>query len=195
MHGVQNRKFAPKRNYNYNYILDSAPDSVLLRSTSCRLDPTDANLRDSEPTAATDECLDCRQEAKLTQRIGLTTCEPDLLRRRSKMEDNFVEQVRAGNIEEVETRLKFEDINCKNKKGVSGLYVASQMNNKRMVDFLITHEELNVNAYNKSVPGHTALMIAAELGHLDIVKALLKHPQIQVNITSSKNWTALMYAR
>ena len=111
------------------------------------------------------------------------------------MEDNFVEQVRAGNMEEVKTRLRFEDINCKNKRNVSGLYVAAQMNNKQMVEFLIGHEELNVNAYNKTVPGHTALMIAAELGHTDIVKALLKHPQIEINITSEKNWTAVMYAR
>lgn len=111
------------------------------------------------------------------------------------MEDSFVETVRSGDIAELKYRLKFDDVNCHNKKKLSGLYVASQKNDQKMVDFLLSLDDIDVNVHNKSTPGHTALMIACELGHVHVARSLLNHPDLKINEKSEKNWTALMYAR
>ena len=51
-----------------------------------------------------------------------------------------------------------------------------------------------VNVNSQGAIGWTALMKAAEAGHLDVVQALLSRPDINVNSQSATGWAALMSA-
>ena len=58
-------------------------------------------------------------------------------------------------------------------------------------------EILNTRVINKNFVdsfGNNPLTKAVMMGHLNIVKRLLEHPDIDVNVPCMKGWTPLMYA-
>uniref|UniRef100_A0A1X7TAB2 Phosphodiester glycosidase domain-containing protein n=1 Tax=Amphimedon queenslandica TaxID=400682 RepID=A0A1X7TAB2_AMPQE len=63
--------------------------------------------------------------------------------------------------------------------------------NNEAVEFLLQLETVNIDHTNEE--GKTALMIACEKGHEDIVHSLLS-AEANVNIQDNKGWTALMIA-
>lgn len=63
------------------------------------------------------------------------------------------------------------------------------------LEFIKTVFELSSITPNyKNHNGHTLLMLASYFGHVEIVEWLLEFPEINVNITSNRNQTALILA-
>ena len=66
------------------------------------------------------------------------------------------------------------------------------MGNLKEVEVILRNKEVDVNGRDKK--GLTPLMIAVNLGHLDIVKRLLEVPEIKLDIGAPDGDTALHYA-
>ena len=72
------------------------------------------------------------------------------------------------------------------------LHVASTFGNKEFVDFLLACGSCDVNARDKF--GRTALYLAVEHDHVDIVKTLTLHESCRVDIADTKGYTPLHLA-
>jgi ankyrin repeat protein len=64
--------------------------------------------------------------------------------------------------------------------GDSALILAIKGRSIEIAGFLLEHENLNINATNNE--GKSALMIAAEIGELEIVRMLCERPDIDYDI-------------
>ena len=60
------------------------------------------------------------------------------------------------------------------------------------VEEILNTRVININFVDSF--GNNALTKAVMMGHLNIVKRLLEHPDIDVNVACMKGWTPLMYA-
>ncbi len=74
---------------------------------------------------------------------------------------------------------------------VTPLMIASQEGRTETVEELLRHEKIKVNTKNSE--GSTALMIASQNGHADIIRLLLKK-DADVNMQDNDGFTALIYA-
>jgi ankyrin repeat protein len=73
------------------------------------------------------------------------------------------------------------------------LLIAAEYGQTSIVNNLLKSDsEIDINSVNKD--GDSALILAAKHGHIDIVKALLKAPEIKVNIQGKSKNTALIRA-
>ncbi|KDO24159.1 hypothetical protein SPRG_10586 [Saprolegnia parasitica CBS 223.65] len=85
------------------------------------------------------------------------------------------------------------DINFACQHGWTPLIVQSFLNRDAgIVDVLLQHKAINTNAQNNM--GATALMLASEEGHTDIVASLLAHADVEINMQDNAGFSALMLA-
>lgn len=72
------------------------------------------------------------------------------------------------------------------------LNIAAQLGHSEVVEMLIADERVNANFKGKG--GRTAISLAAGNGPLDLVKVLLGHNSIEVDMADFSQWTALFWA-
>jgi ankyrin repeat protein len=84
------------------------------------------------------------------------------------------------------------DVNCRDKKGITALFIASFSDKLGVVQLLLQHEELKVNLQNGL--GQTALWAACACGNSKIIRTLLRDKRVNVNVKTMKGSTALNVA-
>jgi ankyrin repeat protein len=84
------------------------------------------------------------------------------------------------------------DVNCRDKKGITALFVASFSDKLGVVQLLLQHEGLKVNLQNGL--GQTALWAACACGNSKIIRTLLRDKRVNVNVKTMKGSTALNVA-
>ena len=85
------------------------------------------------------------------------------------------------------------DINVRNKDGYTPLNLATEKGLKKMVDIFLNDARIDVNKPN-SGGKQNALIIASEMGNVDLLRPLLLHPQTFVNEKDANGNTALSVA-
>ncbi|WP_339045819.1 ankyrin repeat domain-containing protein [Candidatus Mesenet endosymbiont of Agriotes lineatus] len=113
--------------------------------------------------------------------------------------DAFLAAVKIEDVEEVKFLLtqkinvNARDYSCRYASyyGKTALHIAVESGDKEIVELLLKHKEINVNA---KLNGETALYVAASCGHVGIVKLLLNHEKIDVNTCDLYKRTALYVA-
>lgn len=85
-------------------------------------------------------------------------------------------------------------INLVSARGRTPLFEAILHNQKEVVNVLLNVEELDINTVHTKERSRTALMLAAQRDSPDILRTLLQHPEIQVNLQDSDGYTALSLA-
>lgn len=99
------------------------------------------------------------------------------------------------NIEVVQQLLKLgADVNSVDIKGRTALLEAIENNHEPAVRALVETPGLEINTVYPAQLDGTALMLAAKLGYVDIVRVLLRHPAINVNHQDNDGATALARA-
>ena len=102
---------------------------------------------------------------------------------------------RRGHVEVAQELLKLgASINQTSLRGRTAMFEAVVENHERVVELLLTREDLDVNVTQSKEDDRSALMLAARLNNTNIVARLLKHPKINVNQQDSHGWTALSIA-
>ena len=102
---------------------------------------------------------------------------------------------RRGHVEVAEALLeRGASVNKITLKGRTALFEAIREDKAKIVELLLTREDLDVNAVLVQDYERTALMLAAGQNHVSIVPLLLKHPKIKVNEQDTYKWTALSLA-
>jgi len=72
-------------------------------------------------------------------------------------------------------------------------YAAGDGRGSEVSSLLKDHPEINVNWTNQSYDQWSPLHLASALGHVEVVKRLLAHPNINVNLKNSDERTPLSY--
>lgn len=80
------------------------------------------------------------------------------------------------------------DVNSRSVDGQHGLYLALRENSAEVVELLLKHPALDVNATNAA--GESLLMMAALRGHISAMKALVARGAL----VNKEGWTPLHYA-
>lgn len=136
----------------------------------------------------------------------------------SKKSINLLDSVKNEDLEKVEALLKQPDIdvNSIDRNGNTPLHLASENGYVQLVKALLEVKDINVNAKNidrrkliypihtgddpnrgKLNYGKTPLYLAVENGHVDVVRVLLDHPDIDVNVKDKYSvfplWLAVEY--
>ena len=89
--------------------------------------------------------------------------------------------------------LLLEGVNVNSRRGMTGLhYVVKENHYGELLELLLTQSGVNVNIYSKDK--HTPLMVACEMGHVNIVRRLSQVPDIQYNCRDLNDRTALHQA-
>ncbi|MDD3785111.1 MAG: ankyrin repeat domain-containing protein [Porticoccaceae bacterium] len=101
----------------------------------------------------------------------------------------FQAAVRDDESAVVALALRGADLNSRNDKGEHALLVAIRQGSRKVADFLVRQNVVDVNA--KSLVGETPLMLAAIGGDLELARRLIVHRKAEVN---QPGWTALHYA-
>ncbi len=102
---------------------------------------------------------------------------------------------RAGHVEAVHKLLDHSaSVNFVSGRGRTPLFEAVAEDREEVAELLLLKEKLDVNSVNAKESKRTALMLAAYLGHSNIVDRLLEHSSIQVNQQDSDGSTALSLA-
>ena len=109
-----------------------------------------------------------------------------------KIDRGFTTAIELNDLSWVRTFIKCPqlDINARDLNGDVSLFHASKANHKQMVSVLLSSPEIDINKQaikNKETP----LMASASEGNPAVVKLLLQHVQIDVNIEDSHGRTAL----
>ena len=80
------------------------------------------------------------------------------------------------------------------KDNNSELCGASRIGDLEVVDEILNTKVININLVDTDtdIGGDTALILAVRNRHLNVVKRLLKHPDVNVNAPGSYGWTPLM---
>ncbi|KAG8163181.1 hypothetical protein KVR01_007659 [Diaporthe batatas] len=86
------------------------------------------------------------------------------------------------------------DPNHLTKKGMTPLIEAVETSYLGMIDLLLSREVIDVNLRAPGRHNKTALVLAAENGHVDVLKKLLAHPDIDINMPDGAGCTALSRA-
>lgn len=86
------------------------------------------------------------------------------------------------------------DVNSISGKGRSALYEAVESDKEEVVELLLLQDNLKVNAINAKESNRTALTLAADLRHVNILDRLLGHPAIDANHQEIGGHTALSLA-
>ena len=84
------------------------------------------------------------------------------------------------------------DVNCRDKKRRTALFIASFSDKLGVVQLLLQHEGLKVNLQNGR--GQTALWVACACGNSKIVRTLLLDKRVDMNVKTMKGSTALNVA-
>ena len=79
-------------------------------------------------------------------------------------------------------------------RGKSALFEAVCANELEVLDMLLDRPDLNINATNTQQSNQSCLMLAAQDGHIDIVRALSKHPRVAIDQQDNNQNTALSHA-
>lgn len=93
----------------------------------------------------------------------------------------------GGHIDVVQELLKYK-ADYHPRDGSAALYYAAAGGYGRVVKELLDH---GINEVAKDPDGDTALHVATERGHLDVLAHLLEWPQFKVNATNDIEWTPL----
>ena len=102
---------------------------------------------------------------------------------------------RRGHVEAAKALLEWgASVNKITLKGTTAMFEAIRENKAKIVELLLTREDLDLNAVLVQDYERTALMLAARQNHSNIVQLLLKHPKIKVNAQDKYGWTALSLA-
>lgn len=99
---------------------------------------------------------------------------------------------KSNDLELFKTLHEHVNVNAKNSKGKTALFIAASFGSKQIVEFLLTNPNLDVNA--QSNKKQTALMGATASMHYDIVKILLEVPKIDINIQDKSGNSAFTLA-
>ena len=90
------------------------------------------------------------------------------------------------------------EVNTAGEDDLTPLLLAARAGNKAVVDLLLAREEIQVNikgaAENPDIRGKSALILAGEMGHQDIVRSLVEHPGVDVNMKDEDGYTGLIWA-
>ena len=118
-------------------------------------------------------------------------------------ESSLCEATRSGNLEQVRQMLGTgEDVNQRDQHGETPLIIAACLGYTKVehlttdltdltlsilqiVSALLVSEEISVNM--KTPEGWTALVAAADKGHHDLVKTLLKNKKVDVNVRDNQS--------
>lgn len=84
------------------------------------------------------------------------------------------------------------DVNSKDVKSRTALWIAASMGHARVVELLLRRD--TVKADVRDTEGSTPLFIAAARGHNEVVRQLLEAGKVGVNKKSSSGWTPLQKA-
>eukprot|EP01032_Pedospumella_encystans_P012000 gene12000-13914_t len=106
-------------------------------------------------------------------------------------EGSFRIACQEGEVEIVRVFLRLEhfNVNAVKEGRVTGLMLATNNKHVAVIEALLTHPEIDVNAQDND--GATALMFAKDVA---VVEALLRHPEIDVNIQDKNGYSALIGA-
>jgi len=78
------------------------------------------------------------------------------------------------------------NINAQDFEGNSALHYATKWKNKRVVEFLLNHENIRCNLRNNM--GQTALHVAVERGSFGLVKMVILHKKVDILI---RDWSGV----
>jgi ankyrin repeat protein len=81
------------------------------------------------------------------------------------------------------------DVNLKNSRGASALFLACAYGNVEVAALLLEHPDIDVES--RDAQGYTPLHFSAFRGHTEVVALLLQHPHIDVNSRNNENLTPL----
>ena len=105
-----------------------------------------------------------------------------------------------GNQAMVEVLLSHAEVEV-NKAGeddLTPLLCAARSGSNAVVDLLLARQDIQVNlrgsAENPDIRGKSALILAGELGHQDIVRSLVKHPGLEINLKDEDGYSGLIWA-
>lgn len=102
---------------------------------------------------------------------------------------------RAGHVGVVRELLsRGANVNTISGKGRTALYEAVEWDKEDVVELLLLQDNLDVNALNAKESNRTALTLAADLRHVNILDRLLRHPIIDANHQDRDGHTALSLA-
>ena len=102
------------------------------------------------------------------------------------IEKNDIEKVK-----ELISKSKFP-INIKNKEGETPLISASRKLNRKIIELLLKHPKINVNATTKDNWSALHYLCSKEVGqNLSLIKLLLAKPEININVQNGNGDTAL----
>lgn len=85
-------------------------------------------------------------------------------------------------------------VNAISGKGRTALYEAVEWDKEDVVELFLLQDNLDVNALNAKESNRTALTLAADLRHVNILDQLLRHPIIDANHQDMDGHTALSLA-
>lgn len=108
----------------------------------------------------------------------------------AKIEAQWFEAVKSGDIEKIFNLSHLNVINAKDDTGQTALMIAASEGNIQVVELLLNTPFLNINLQNND--GWTALMFAITNGHYHIVRMILAAPGLKINLADREGNTALM---
>lgn len=106
------------------------------------------------------------------------------------MNDKFIDSCKRGNIEDVIESLKYADINYIDKKGNTGLLIASSLGHKDIVSLLI---DKGCDLETQNLLGATAFLMAIHNAYIDIAELLI-NAGVNINHLDFDGDSALTYS-
>ena len=90
------------------------------------------------------------------------------------------------------------EVNTAGEDDLTPLLCAARAGKKAVVDLLLARKEIKVNlrgsTQNPDIRGKSALIWAGEMGHQDIVRSLVEHPGVEINMKDEDGYTGLIWA-
>ena len=78
------------------------------------------------------------------------------------------------------------------KDGSTALHVITEHEDTEILELLVSHANININSVEDE--GRTALIISASIGNVDLMKKILLHPDVDVNLLTYFDRTTALYA-
>ena len=90
------------------------------------------------------------------------------------------------------------EVNLAGEDKMTPLMLAARAGHNAVVDLLLARKEIQVNQRgaedNLDIRGKSALILAGEKGHQDIVRSLVQHPGVEINMKDQDGYTGLIWA-
>ena len=89
-------------------------------------------------------------------------------------------------------RNRFTDINARDHKGYTALFLALMNNNTSCVEQLLTHKDIDITL--EPTDGNKLIFFLCKYGYYDLLRSFLDKVEVNINEQDSSGYTALHYA-